>query len=242
MGVGLDKLMDDFYRRGLITRPTQIGVFHGTLKGRGLRVYSSVTAAFRVYGDDGGDVAWKTGSVPDLRVSLSRYLVTTDQTGGKLRIHGAMGHVKAYNGKWNNEQVAGVYGYLELVRAAGTITYGSYGKSAAVIGCVETLGSLTVDTYHQLGGVMAISKIASGATLTGKVGAFVATKYDATNWSDGTARTDWPFAMVVDGCAKFLNISGSCVSAAAAGAGASLQILITVNGSPYALAVNAVGT
>lgn len=176
----------------------QIGSFHSTTQSSGLKLSSTRSANFRVYGDDGGAAMWAAGSVPDLRNSLSRLLITADQTGGHVRLAAELGQLKAYNAAWNTEQAAGVYGYLELVRASGTVTFGGYGKTAAVLGCVETSGTMTVDTNHILAGVAAISKLAgTGLTQTGKTVGILADIYDTTNWSDGTARTKWGIGVYV---------------------------------------------
>ncbi len=163
------------------------------------------TAASRLYCDDGGAVLWGTGSVPDIRGSLTRTLLTVDQSGGFVRIHSLMGQVKAYDALWNDEVVSAVNGRLEIQRVAATVTLGGHGISAAILGVTATTGTITVNTNHILAGVAAVSDFRATLTQTGKTVAFLAAAYDTTNWSDGTARTTWgiglymPYGAVTQG-------------------------------------------
>jgi len=196
-----------------------IGTFNSTTKGYGEVLNATYTAVQRVYADDNGAAAWAAGSVPDQRVILARNLFTTDQTGGDLRSFAVMGHIKAYNAKWNDEQIGGVHGYIELVRGAGTITYGGNGITAGVQATVENSGAVTVNTSHVLAGVAAVSKMTSDLTQTGKTAAFYAGIYDATNWSDtSTARAKWGYGLYVDPLAVTTAISVG-VQANTAGSG-----------------------
>lgn len=176
----------------------QIGVFASAAAGSGIKMNTSKTAALRVYGDDGGAVAWAVGSVPDQRAILGRQLLTVDQTGGNLRSWGVMGQFKSYDAKWNNEQVGGVNGRLEVVQASGTITLGGNGISAGVCGIFATAGTLTVNTNHVVAGLAAIADIKGTVTQTGKVVGVYVGKYDTTNWSDATARANWGYGLYVD--------------------------------------------
>lgn len=175
----------------------QIGQFHSTTQSSGLKLSQTRSANLRVYGDDGGAAMWAAGSVPDLRNSLSRMLVTYTQTGGHVRLHGAMGQLKAYDAAWNTEVGFASTGMLELVRSAATVTFGGYGISAAVGAVVCTSGAITVNTTHILAGVAAVSDFKATLTQTGKVAAFLVAAYDTTNWSDATARTTWGHAFLV---------------------------------------------
>lgn len=184
-----------------------LGAFNSTTQGYGAPLSHTNTGDVRFYSDDVG-TAFASGSVPDVRGMLSRMLITTSQATNPVRIYGAMGHVKSYaNGtgkiaEWDNEQVGGVYGYLELVRNAGTVVFDSYGVSAGVIGCVETSGTMTVNTYHTIAGLAAISKLTSDLTQTGKTAGVYVGIYDTTNWSDGsTARSKWGYGLFVQGSA-----------------------------------------
>lgn len=194
---GICQMENDFWRRGLINRPMQMGKFHSTSVSRGIKVNRLVTAAFRVYGDDGGAVIWGSGSVPDIKGMQSRYMLTEDNTGGHIRAFGLMGQLKGYDAKWNTEQVGAVYGRLELVRSATTMTLGGYGISASGAFTVATSGAITVDTNHILAGVLALADFRATLTQTGKTAAFLAAKYDTTNWSDSTARTTWGYGLYV---------------------------------------------
>jgi hypothetical protein len=177
-----------------------IGVFASAVQGSGIPLARSGTnsAAHRIYADDAGAVLWGSGSVPDIRGTLSRVLLTKNNTGGNIRVFGLMGQVKAYDAYWNGEQVGAVHGRLEIVRSAATLTLGGYGISAAGAFTVETSGAVTNNTNHVLAGVAAISDFKATLTQTGVVPAFLAAKYDTTNWSDATARgTTWTHALYV---------------------------------------------
>lgn len=177
-----------------------IGEFHSTTQGSGVPLSSTYTAAFRVHVDDDG-TASAAGSVPDIAAGKFRYLHTVANS-NPLRHYGVMGQVKAYDADWDNEQVAGVYGYLELVRNAATLSFGSYGVSAGVMGCVETAGNMTVDTNHILAGLAAINKLSYSGTLTqtGKSAGVYVGMYDATNWSDSSGSYDkWSYGLFIQG-------------------------------------------
>lgn len=197
-----------------------LGVFNSTTAGYGYEIERATsTAAMRVYADDGADVLYAAGSVPDLRAGLFRFLVTADQTGGNVRLHGLMGQLKAYcatatPGKWNGEVGFGVSGRFEAVRASGTQTFGGYGITAAVGGVSAISGAVTVDTNHVLAGVAAVSDFKATLTQTGKVAGLYVAKYDTTNWSDATARTTWGYGLLIQDSAVATGISiGSATQA-----------------------------
>jgi hypothetical protein len=227
----------------------QMGVFHSTKASRAIKVNRSVTAAFRVYGDDAGAVIWGTGSVPDIKGMQSRYLLTKDNTGGHIRAFGLMGQLKGYDAKWNTEQVGAVYGRLELVRSSSTMTLGGYGISASGAFTVATSGAITVNTNHVLAGVLALADFRATLTQTGKTAAFVAAKYDTTNWSDATARTTWGYGIympagsvglvglfgasgspIVNSTASANFIEGNFSSAATSGWGAGMYLTYNMSG------------
>jgi len=201
-----------------------LGAFNSTLKGYGAPLSASNSGDVRFYSDDNG-AAFAAGSVPDVKGMISRVLVTCSQATNPVRIYGAMGHVKSYaNGtaklaEWDNEQVAGTYGYLELVRNAGTIAFEGYGVSAGLMGCVEAVGTMTLSANHKICGCAVISKIQSGMTQTGKTCAFYAGIYDTTNWSDGSAApTPWGFGLYMPRGAVVQGIRvGDWVGSGAAG-------------------------
>jgi len=160
---------------------------------------ATYTAAFRVYSDDGGVVLTGTGSVPDIRGALSRTLLTIDNTGGNIRVHALMGHLKSYDGFWNGEQVNAVHGRMEIQdTSAASVVLGGYGITAAVGGTVCTTGTITVNTYHVLAGLAAIADIRATLTQTGKVVGVYVGKYDTTNWSDATSRANWGYGLYID--------------------------------------------
>lgn len=181
----------------------KVGAFASTADGSGSVLSTTRTGCVRVYCDDGGVALGAAGSVPDLRAILARVLVTEDASANNIRLFPVMGHLKAYAatgdvGVWNNEQVGGVHGYVELVRASGTATYGGYGITAGLMATLENSGVVTIDTNHVLAGVAAISKLTADMVQTGRVAGLYVGKYDATNWSDGTARANWGYGLLID--------------------------------------------
>lgn len=178
-----------------------VGTFHSTVASNGTKIGASgsTTGANRFYTDDGGSAISAGGSVPDVRGVLARTLVTADNTANHMRLFPLMGHLKAYNGKWNGEQIGATAGFLELVKNSTTFTFtlGGYGITSGLMSTVETSGTMTVDTNHALCGVAAVSKMTSDLTQTGVTAAFYAGIYDVTNWSDGTARSTWKYGLYI---------------------------------------------
>jgi hypothetical protein len=176
-----------------------VGVFASAVQGSGVALTPSGTgtAAVRFYSDDAGAVLTPSGSVPDIRGTLSRTLLTVDHSAANIRVWGLMGQLKSYDSLWNGEQVGAVHGRLEIVRSAATLTLGGYGISAAGAFTVGTSGTITVNTNHILAGVAAISDFKATLTQTGKTTAFYAGKYDTTNWSDSTSRTTWKYGLYI---------------------------------------------
>jgi len=222
-----------------------VGAFSSATVGYGVTLTrtSPYTAAHRIYADDKGAALYGSGSVPDIRGSLSRVLITANQTGGNIRLYGSQGQLKGYcatatPGAWNGEVAAGAYGYLELVRASGTMTFGGYGVSAGLMGTVTTSGTITVNTYHVIAGCAVISDFKATLTQTGKTAGFYVTKYDTTNWSDATARTTWGYGLLIadssvatglyiGACTTAINVSGNTgilLNAAPATTGGGLKI------------------
>ncbi|MFH1739426.1 MAG: hypothetical protein ABIH23_10505, partial [bacterium] len=176
-----------------------VGAFNSTTQGYGTTLArSGATAANRFYSDDGGAVLYGSGSVPDIRGALSRTMLTVDNTGGDIRVHGLMGQLKSHDAFWNDEVVSAVHGRLEIVRSAAAVVLGGYGVSAAVLGIPATSGTITVNTNHVLAGVAALSDFQATLTQTGKVVGVYVGKYDTTNWSDATSRTKWGYGVFVD--------------------------------------------
>ena len=213
-----------------------IGAFNSTTQGSGIPLATATSGNFRVYSDDAGAAIVNTG-VGDTRGLLSRFLLTVDHSANEVRFSGAMGHIKSYDGIWGNEQVSGVYGYAELVRNSATLTLTDYGITAGVIGCVENIGVVTIDTNHILAGLAAISKITGDLAATGKTAGLLVTTYDTTNWSDGSvARIDWEYGLYIDSATVAgieiadtpttgLLISGACPTAIDISGLASTRIL-----------------
>lgn len=185
----------------------------------GVTVATAISAANRFYTDDGATAIVNTG-VGDTRGVLSRLLARADHTANPLRLFALEGQLKGYcassggAAKWNNEMVAGVYGYMELERASGTMTLGGYGFTAGVMSCVENSGVVTVNTNHVLSGFCAVSKITSDLTATGKTAAFHAAIYDGTNWSSSAEdEQPWEFGLLIQDSATGIGVDvGSCAT------------------------------
>jgi len=170
------------------------GVFSSTGV-TGITVNPTTTAASRVYSDDAGVALTPSGSVPDLRAGIFRYLVTADQSAVHARVWGLQGLAKVYNCLFSEEQIGGINGRFEVVQASATTTLGGYGISSGVCGIFATAGTTTIGATHIAAGVSAISDIKGTCTQTGKAVAFYVGKYDTTNWSDATARTTWGYGL-----------------------------------------------
>jgi len=188
----------------------RVGDFKSTTSGGGMVLQRSgaQTAIRRLYVDDAGAVLYGSGSVPDLRGDLTRILLTTDHTGGDVRVHAVMGQIKAYNAKWNDEVVSAVHGRMELVRASGTQTLGGYGVSAPVLGVISNSGAVTVNTNHVLAGLATYSDFDSSLTQTGVVAGVYVGLYDYTNWSDSSrTRVAFGHGIYIDASAATTGIT-----------------------------------
>jgi len=125
---------------------------------------------------------------------------------------------------------AGLMGTFEGTGAAvvanAAYTYGV----AAVIARVGGGGNIAATTC-----VCGVSAILNGAAVaSGTSSAFA---------SDATSTGDWDYGMSLANCTRAFNFVGACVSAKQAGSiDSTHQILIHVDGAPYALPVHAVGT
>ncbi len=232
----LDHDIYNMFRRGVMPKQAmQIGSFSSSTIGKGVVLKrSGQTAAYRVYADDGDAVLYGSGSVPDIRGSLSRVLLTKNNTGGNIRIWGTMGQLKAYDSYWNGEQVGAVHGRLELVRSSATMILGGYGVSAAGAFTVATSGAMTVNTNHILAGVASVSDFRATLTQTGKTAAFLAYAYDTDNWSDGTARTKWGYAFYAPAKSASCGLLLGDFSSATAGSGFALSATNTAAARIYA--------
>lgn len=184
------------------------GTFSSTTAGSGVTLLrSGTTAAVRHYADDGGDALTGTGSVPDIRCGIVRNLITTDHSGGHVRLFGLQGMLASYNGIWNTEAAAGVEGIMQVVTSESK-TLGGYGLSAGLLARGATSGTVTIDTNHIFAGVASVSDMKGTVTQTGKTAAFYAGIYDTTNWSDSTSRAKWKYAMFVnqDSCTAGIHV------------------------------------
>ncbi len=180
------------------TNPFTIGVFNSTTQGYGVPITISQTAALKVYADDNNTALTPSGSVSDLRTVLGRFLVVADQSEVKARVWGVQGLAKLYDGLFSNEQMGGVNGRLEVVQSSGTTTMAGNGISAGVVGIFATAGTTLINTNHIVAGLAAMADIKGTCTQTGKVAGVYVGKYDTTNWSDATSRSNWGYGLLID--------------------------------------------
>lgn len=172
----------------------QVGISANTA-GSGVPLTVSRTGALRVQCDDGGVALTPSGSVPDIRCVMGRFLVSADQSAIHARVHGVFGLARVYDALWNEEQLNGVNGRLELVQSAGTTTVAGYGISSGVCGILATAGTVLVNTYHVAAAVSAIADIKGTVTQTGKCVGVLVAPYDTTNWSDSTSRAKFGYGI-----------------------------------------------
>ena len=179
---------------------------------------STVAAGFNlsrtITKDDNGAALYGSGSVPDIKSGISRFLVTTAQTAGHVRLFGFQGMIAAQATSWNTELCAGVEGVMQIITTASK-TFGGYGISAGLAARMATgAGTVVIDTNHIFAGVASISDMMGTVTQTGKSVAFLAAKYDTTNWSDATSRAAWKYAFY---CPSGAATNGILMSASTSG-------------------------
>lgn len=210
-----------FHRHGsdiLYTGTTGIisfGDFHSTAANYGLKISVSRTKAVAVYVDDGGAALTPSGSVPDLRGGISRFLITASQSAVHARVWGFMGQAKIYNTLFNEEQIGGLNGRMEVVQSgAGTTTLAGYGVTSGVCGILATAGTVLVNTNHVAAAVAAIADIKGTVTQTGVVAGVYVGKYDTSQWSDSTSRAAFTYGVYV---AASSATTGICVSTCTTG-------------------------
>jgi hypothetical protein len=150
----------------------------------------ALTAAMRLYGEDNGAVYTPSGAVGDIRTGIFRHLLTTDHSAVNIRAFGLQGILAGYNATWDQEVVAGVEGIAQIV-TTGAKSYEGYGLTTGLVGRLATAGTLTISANHVFAGVTALADIKGTVTQTGRTVAFLAKKYDTTNWSDATSRVSW---------------------------------------------------
>jgi hypothetical protein len=177
------------------------GAFSSTAALNGVAVNPANTGILRVYADDAGAALTPSGAVGDLRPILGRYLITVTQAAVKARVWGSMGQVKLYNTLFNDEQVGGVNGRLEVVQASATTGLAGYGISAGVVGIFATAGTTSVGANAVAAGVAAVADIKGTCTQTGIVAGFYVGTYNTSQWSDATTRAKWNFGLVIPAAA-----------------------------------------
>jgi len=191
-----------YIQAGAVDQGINVGAHSSATQGYGVSISVAKSAANRFYADDAG-VVIATSSVPDVKNTLFRTLITADNSAYNLRLHSLMGQLKSVNGEWGDEQVSAVHGYLELTQTGGTITLQSYGVTAGVMATVETQGAFGVAVTHNLAGFAAVSKLGYSGTFTDNTntsGLYVGI-YDSTNWSDSPTLDKWNHGLYVQAAA-----------------------------------------
>jgi hypothetical protein len=122
------------------------------------------------------------------------------------------------------------------------------------MGTFEGTGAgVDVNSGYTYGTAAIIARVGGGANIAATKclsgvssilnGAAVASGTSSAFSSDATSTADWDYGASLSNCTRAFNFVGACVDAHSAGSAASnLQILIHVDGQPYALAVCAVGS
>lgn len=196
--------------------------------GSAFNLSRTVTKAIGIYGEDDGAALYGSGSVPDIKAGVSRFLVTAAQTAGFVRLFGFQGMIAAQATSWNTEICAGLEGVMQIITTASK-TFGGYGISAGVAARMATgSGTVVIGANHIFAGFAAISDMKGTVTQTGVSAAFLAAKYDTTNWSDSTSRAAWGYAFYVP--------SGAATNAgsiAATSNGLSLTVSALTAGDSY---------
>lgn len=137
-----------------------VGVFASAAAGSGVVISAANTAAFRVYGDDGGAKL----AAGEKRVSISRFLFATadtDQTDQTMSGH--VGQVKIGANLTINGNLAGLCGYLEV--AAGKTLIG--GRRAQQSVAAALWGRVDLPATAVAGTAAIISALALSANLGG---------------------------------------------------------------------------
>lgn len=186
-----------------VTQGINVGKHSSTAVGPAVIISATNTAANRFYADDGGASIAIAASVPDVKNTLFRTLITKDNSAYNGRVHSLMGQLKSVDGEWGDEQWSAVHGYLELVQSSGEITLQSYGVTAGVMATVETQGTIGIVVTHNLAGFAAISKLGYTGALTDNTntsGLYVGI-YDSTNWSDSPTLDKWNHGLYVQAAA-----------------------------------------
>jgi hypothetical protein len=200
-----------------------VGAFHSTDQGSGVVISASNTAAFRVYGDDGGAKL----AAGEKRVSISRFLYATSDTDATDQTMSAhVGQVKVGNDLTIGGNLAGLCGYLEVL-AAKTLIGGRYAQASvasAVWGRVDVPATGVIGTAAYVSAFAASGNL--GGTHTGKASVIHVPNPGAGTWD--------LFASF--GATTGCTVANALVPATAPDAstmGADLAIKIDLNGTAY---------
>lgn len=206
------------YQGGRDNAQLIFGQFHATLPGYGLPVNSVRTWITRGNADDGGKALGAGGAY---LYDMGRLLITHAQT-GSVAILGRAGRLSVNADVSGVNTGAGLWGLLEV-------------KASGVIGGTTGMGAVLGDIKIDSGGDIATGKVAScflahceslGATHTGKAVALHVPAADVGAF---------------DGLMEIATASG-IISPHNVGSASTKQILFSIDGSPYAIQVYAVGT
>ncbi|MGB2998375.1 MAG: hypothetical protein WBC59_07030 [Phycisphaerae bacterium] len=233
LGSRLQYLSDDGSYEGAAT--LKVGTFGKSGVSTGAIVFSD---DLDVYEDGQLDIISGFGaSTSDLtsadsaKVGRFRHIVTGTALTVAHETYGLMGQL-VVKGTTLTHMHAGLIGTLEG-HTAGAVANGAYDYSVAAIIARVGGGAAIVATKPIAG----VASILNGADVaTGSIAAFAASATSTGQWTWGLALGD------CDEAFNFLT-TGACVSAHSVGTITSgKQILVSIDGSPYAMAVYAVGT
>lgn len=136
-------LWDESEDTALVIGKLNVGAFHSTAAGSGIPLSSSLTAAARVYADDGG--AKLTGGGAEYRGSISRVLLATaDTDASDHTVSGFVGQIKTAIDYSIGGNMSGVCGYLETAGSNKTITGTAANVISGVWGRVDVPSGVTI--------------------------------------------------------------------------------------------------
>ena len=209
----------------ITTEALRIGSFSASTAGYGHTVSNTNNRIASFYADDNGV---GTAGAAFISVARGRLLCTgAAYVGEQYGLHGTVTYKPASTATLSS-WTAGILGTFEGATAM-TINGGAH---AAIIGRIGFGAMQPAVSGGYCAGIVALNNMAA-ALGSGTTAAFLAMSATSTDWSYGMSIVD---------CTRAFNFQGACVDAHGPGTVSSaLQILIHVDGAPYALAAYAVG-
>jgi hypothetical protein len=199
------------------------GTFHSDTAGSGIVLSAAVTAAHRIYADDGGA---KLGA-GEKRVGISRFLYATSDTDATDQtMSGYVGQVKVANDLTIGGNLSGLCGYLEVAATktliGGRVAQGSI--ASALWARLDVPATGVIGTDAVVSGLGISANI--GGTHTGKAAAIHIPNPSAGVWDSLIRLGDATGTTVVNALVPATAPDGTTM-------GADLAIIIDVNGTLY---------